>query len=301
MDGKNQLRSLRQLLEEDTDSGFLDTYTSYSFLNEAANDFADRTGCLKTTQSITTVAETQNYDLNADFNRLYLRDSQKRYTAKYNDGSNNSFIYWKPYDEVITGDNTDSVTYPSRFAIHENPTLPTQVTGTATSTAAASGGQCTLTDTAADFSDVSAGDNVHNTTDGSTGVVLSKTSSTVLVVALFDGTNNDWTSADSYVIQPQGRWRFVLDPPPSTASHTVTVYYLQRPSPVYSDYGIFRIPHQHMPAITKYAAWLYKYKDEEPNFGDKWYVFYDNQVKRFANQVDDVFRRKKICVSLKAR
>ena len=60
-------------------------------------------------------------------------------------------------------------------------TLHWIVTGTRTTTSAgaAVGGASTLTDTGGDFSDVSPGDIVHNTTDGSDGIVLSKTSSTV--------------------------------------------------------------------------------------------------------------------------
>jgi hypothetical protein len=302
MDGFHLKYALRQALEEDSDSGYIDDLTSFQYLNDAATDFVDRTKCLKATQTVTTVEDTQVYDLNADFMRLYLRrPTDRKFYQKYNDGTSNSFITWTPDDEVIYEDSTTSVSYPGEFSIRENATLPTQLSSTTTSAGAASGGQCTLTDSAADFSDVSAGDWVHNTTDGSHGIVLSKTSSTALVTALFNGTNDDWSSADSYVIQPQGRWQIVLVPPPDTDGHTVTVYYLQRPAPVYSNYGLWRFPHQCCNAIVKYAAWLYKYREREPNTGDKWYVIYDQQVKRFANQYDNVFRRKNIHVSLKAR
>jgi hypothetical protein len=123
----------------------------------------------------------------------------------------------------------------------------------------------------------------------------------VLKTALFNGTNDEWGSGDSYVIQPQGRMQIVFDPSPSTASHTVTLYYLQRPAPVYTNYDVFRFPSHYSNALVKYAAWLYKYRDSEPNYGDKWYVYYDRQIRKYSHEVDHILRRKRISVNLKAR
>ena len=190
---------------------------------------------------------------------------------------------------------------PDHFTIIDDPVLDNQVTGTATGDGAASGGQCILTDTAADFSDVSAGDIVHNTTDGSDGVVLSKTSTTVLVTALFNGTADDWTSSDAYVIQPQGKLQLILDPPPSTGGHTLTVHYIQQPAPVYSDYGTFRFQSQYMDAIIKYAAFQYKYRDREPNYGDVYYMHWDRQVRMANHNLNRTLKRNKLTVNMKAR
>jgi hypothetical protein len=298
MDGKDLLRRLRQLLNEDTDSGWMDTQTSYDFLYEAAKELVDRTGCLRSTQSITTVADDDEYNLNPDFMRLYLRNSAGNYYIKLNDGSNNHFPTWKDYEDIVYDDNTTSVTIPSFFSIIDTA-KSTQVTGTATSTSAASAGQCTLTDTAADFSDVNAGAIIHNTTDGSDGVVLSKTSSTVLVVALFGGTANDWTSSDAYVIQPQSRYQIYLTPPPSTAGYTITVYYIQQPAPVYSDYGIYRFSDQYKEAMVKYAFWLYKYRDKEPDMADSMYKFWDVEMGRKAYNTNRAQRPGGFKVNLK--
>jgi hypothetical protein len=281
MDGKDLLRRLRQLLNEDSDSDWLDVQSSYDFLYEAAKATVDRIGCLKSTQNITTVAEDDEYNLNPDFMRLYAKNKSGNYYVRLNDGSNNNFLTWKDYEEIIYEDNTDSVAIPSRFSIIDT-SKATQVTGTATSAGALSAGECTLTDTAADFSDVNAGAIVHNTTDSSDGVVLSKTSSTVLVTALFGGTDNDWDSSDAYVIQPQSRYQIYLDPPPSTAGYTLMVPYIQQPAPVYSDYGIYRFSDQYKEALVKYAFWLYKYRDREPNFGDAMYKFWELQTGRAA-------------------
>jgi len=281
MDGLDLLRRLRQLLNEDTDSGWMDTYTSYDYLYEAAKSTVDRIGCLKSSQDITTVAEDNEYNLNPDFMRLYAQNKSGNYYVRLYDGSNYNFLTWKDYEDIVYENNTDSVAIPSRFSIIDT-SKGTQLTGTATSDGDASAGECTLTDTAADFSTAEAGAIVHNTTDGSDGVVLSKTSTTALVVALFGGTGNDWDSSDAYVIQPQSRYQIFLDPPPSTAGYTLYVPYIQQPAPVYSDYGIYRFSDQYKEALIKYAFWLYKYRDREPNFGDAMYKFWEMQTGRSA-------------------
>jgi len=301
MDGKSLLYDLRQILNEGSDSDWLDSRSSYTYLHLAAVEFVDRTESLRATQSITTVADQTGYTLNADFMRLYLRDQEHEYYIKYNDGSSNTFLKFEDYQKIILDDQTTSVSTPERFSIIDDSTLDSQVTGTATSTAASSGGQAILTDTAADFSDVSAGDVVHNTTDGSDGFVLSKTSSTVLVVALFGGTANDWTSSDAYVIQPQGRLKLVLDAPPSTAGHTVTVEYVQRPPIVASDYGAYRIQSHYQQALVQYAVFLYKYRDREANFGDSLFVFFDREVRRSASSLNKALGRQGFRVNWKKR
>jgi len=301
MDGKTLLYQVRQLLEEDSGSSFLDDFLTYQFINEAAVEFCRRTLALTATQTITTVADQEEYTLNADYMGLYLKNNSNRFYLKYSDGTNTYFINWKPYEEVVYQNNEDSVSIPDRFTIIDKSTLADQLTGSATSDGTATGGACTLTDTAADFSDVAAGDIVHNTTDVSDGVVLSVTSTTALVTALFNGTNDYWTSADAYVIQPQGRYQLIFDPAPSTADHTATLYYIQRPAPVYSSYGAFRFQSHSTPALTRYAAWLYKYRDKDPNFGDKWYQFFEDMIRKSSNQIDHIKRRKNFRVSLKGR
>lgn len=300
MDGKDLLRRLRQLLDEDSDTGWMDDYTSYDFLYEAAKQLVDRTGCLKSSQDITTVADDDEYDLNPNFMRLYAKNSSGNFYVRLYDDSNYYFLTWKDYEDIFYDNNTTSVTIPSHFSIIDVADQD-QVTGTATSAGDASAGECTLTDTAGDFSDVNPGAIVHNTTDGSDGVVLSKTSSTVLVTALFGGTGNDWDSSDTYVIQPQSRYQLYLDPPPSTADYTVTVPYIQQPDPVYSDYGIYRFSDQYKEALIKYAFWLYKYRDREPNFGDAMYQFWEMQVGRAAHSFNRAQRPKGFKVNLLKR
>ncbi len=301
MDGRELQYRLRQLLNESASSAFLDAKTSYSFLWQAAIDFAERTGCLRATQVITTVANQSGYAVAPDFLRLYdVRDRNENNVVKYNDGSTNSFLPWKSYGSIITEDNTTAVSVPSFFSLVDSALL-SQVSGTATSAGAASGGQCTLVASAADFTNVAAGDYIHNTTDVSDGVVLSKTNTTTLVTALFGGSGNDWAISDAFVIQPQGRFQLELNPPPSVSNHTVTLYYVQRPLPVFSNFGMYRFPSQFNSAIIAYAAWMYKYRDREPNFGDKWYQLYERDVRRASALYRDSVSSNSLSVSFRKR
>ena len=297
-DGKDLLRRLRNLLDEDSDSGWLDEQTSYDFLYDAAGEFVDKTGCLRSSQEITTVAEEEEYNINPDFLRLYLKNTSNNFYIKLYDGSNYHFLTWKDYEDIYYQNNTDSVGIPGKFTIIDAD-LPDQVTGTTTAAGADSGGQQTLTDTTADFSDVNAGAIVNNTTDGSAGVVLSKTSSTVLVTALFGGTDNDYTNGDTYVIQPQARYKLIIDPPPSTAGYTLYLPYVQRPAPVYSDYGVYAFVNPS--ALVKYAFWVYKYRDKEPNFGDAMYRFWEMEIAKKAYSINRGQRPTRINVNMKAR
>lgn len=301
MDGKELLYRLRQLLNEDSSSSFLDDKTTYSYLWDAAIEFATRSEALKSTQTITTVSGTSSYALNADFVRLYLKDGSGNYFIKYTNGTTDTFITFRSYENIIYDNLTTSVTTPQRFSIIDKPNLYSQVTGTATSTGASSGGQSVLTDTAANFSNVSAGDVIHNTTDGCDGYVLSKTSSTVLVTALFGGSGNDWAISDAYVIQPQGRLQIVLQQPPSASSDTITVEYVQRPDPIFSSYGVYRFMPQYSDAIVKYAAWMYKYRDREPDFGDAFYKNFERVSRMNQYNMNQSLRRVGMSVNLNKR
>jgi hypothetical protein len=289
------LRALRELLGESSTSSWMDDFTSYTYLNQAAREFVQRTECLRTEQTITTVSSQASYDLNADFLQLYLMDSSNTPFVKFYNGTSYSWCYYKDIQDVYLANNTTGVSIPSNFTITDNPTLPTRLSSTATSSGALSGGQCTLTDTTALFTTtgkLSAGDQVHNVTDGSDGVVLSITSATVCVTALFGGSGNNWDSSDAYVIQPQARLRLTLDPMPTTAGYIVTVPYVQIPNPVYSDYGRWRIPDAACIHIVQYAAWLYKYRDREIQFGDQLYKWFEMGVRKWGARTNETLRPK---------
>ncbi|MFA6064069.1 MAG: hypothetical protein WC736_15880 [Gallionella sp.] len=274
MDGATLYRSLREAIGEPSGSQYLDLRTAYQYIWDAAIAVVQKTRCLTATATLTTVADQQAYVLPADFLDMALQDTTGREFIKYYDGSAYSFLSPCEYEVIIYGNQTTSVTHPSRYAISDKPTLYAQITGTATSAGAASGGKSTLTDTSGLFTTtdyVSAGDVIHNTTSDDSGIVLSVDSATALSTAMFDNTTGaaaGWTQNDAYVIQPQGRWQLSFDPPPSTAAHTATVYYVQRPAPVSHSYGVYRIPSHFQTDLIDYAAFRYKYRDKEPGFGD---------------------------------
>lgn len=280
MDGHSLLYRLRTMLAESSTSDYMEDRASYEYLWESATTFVRETGCMTATKSITTVDGTSAYDLGTDFLMLYLlNDFNEKYVKLY-DGSSYYFITEKDYDAVIYANITDETAIPSNFTIRDKQTAEARITSTATATASSSNGEALLTDAASSFSSVEVGDAVHNITDGSHGYVVATSSATSVYVALFDGTANDWTSGDSYILIPQNRKQLIVTPPSSTSGYTITVEYIQRPVPVFSPYRSYRIPEMYTGAIVMYAAWLYKYRDSQPNFGDPWYQHWEREVRR---------------------
>ena len=304
MDGKLMAYEQRQLLNEEAGSNQLDDFTTFNLLNKGMARLNCRIRHVTKDQSITTVADQTDYTLNADFINLYRKDAYGYRIIKYSDGTTMHNLRLTDEDAKFrnqTNETVTSVSIPESFSLVDDKTLDSQVTGTATSTVAKTAGKSTLNDSAGDFSDVSPHDVVHNTTDGSFGKVISKTSSTVLVVALFNGTNNDWTSSDAYVIQPGGRYKIVLDPPPSTGSETITVPYIARPAPVYSDYDMIRIPDIYQEALIYFAAGFYKYRDGEASFANVWFTTAEEAVKRMVGDSIKALHKRRVAVNMKRR
>jgi len=104
---------------------------------------------------------------------------------------------------------------------------------------------------------------IHNTDDGSTGVVLEVTGAASLRTALFGGTANEWTSGDAYVIEAANPFQLYLDAPAEEDGHTIEVPFLTMPTPVYSDYGVWRLPLRSCRAICAGAASLFQIPKRE--------------------------------------
>ena len=154
------------------------------------------------------------------------------------------------------------------------------------------GGKTVLTMDTEVFGDVSAGDIIHNTTDVSDGIVTKVTSTKIIEICLFGGTDDEIDEDDAFLIQPRKRFLLQFDPPCSTASHTARFYYLKRPRPVYSDYDVYEIAYEYPDALCKYAAWLYKYRDQEPQFGDAFYKYWDMQIKDYRRLTNKGLARR---------
>ncbi len=285
--GIDYLNRLAQLQSQSyPSSSWLDKKTSFDLIYEAAKDFARKTKCLYSTQAITTAASQSSYALNPDFLEVYIEDGDGNKTIKYTNAAGT--VFWlsqQGYREQYYDNNTTAVSIPSNFAIVTKAKI-SGITSTVTSTTTNTGGESVLTNTAASFTTATVwpGDAILNKSSGAIGVVLGVTDTTHLNTAMFDVSSTSssytgWTSTNSYLIQPNPRYQIYIDPPPLTASETITVPYIQIPDPVYSDYGSYAFPTPYMEAILKYALWLYMYRDSQPKFGDGFYVQYDKMVR----------------------
>jgi hypothetical protein len=286
VDGYNLQRKVRQLLGESSSSLFIETDATYDYLYEAVCEFIRRTAILTGTQTITTVPSQSTFNLNPDFMGLFMVDNNMRYFIKYTQSGSDSFLFWKDYSSIVYNNTTTAVDIPFNFSIIDADALD-NISGTATSTSVNSFDLSMLTDLATDLSNVKEGDVVINIADGSHGYVSSVMTSHAVYTSLQSGTNNDWTSGDSYVIIPSQKYALFLNPP-STGSDTITINYIKRPIPVYSDYEKYQISSSYESVITEYAAFLYKYRDREPSFGDKWFQHFDSvcrQAKQTTNNI----------------
>ena len=292
MDGKDLLRRHKQLLNiKSTDTDY-DERTGYDYLYAAAKQWVIETECLTSYQTITTVASTATYTLNGDYLAMYLKHND-RYYLKYYDASAYHFLYFKPYEEVIFDNDTTAVVVPGYFTITDDPTLDTLISDAADNAGTTEGGKCTFTMDTAVFGDVTPGDIIHTPVDKADGIVV-KTESTgkTLEIALFGGDNADINATEAFIIQPRKRFLLQFDPPPSTKDHTVTFYYLRSPRPVYSDYDVYEIAYEYPDALCKYAAWLYKYRDQEPQFGDAFYKYWNMQIKDYRRLTNKGLARR---------
>lgn len=284
MEGHSLTRGVKKLLQESDSGTFLDSRFTYDLLYGAICDFNYKTHFLTSSQSISVVAGTTAYNLNPDYGSLRDMSDENQYFIKYVTGGATYFLYPLDRSDAVLANNTTQVAVPSGFYIAD-ATAIANITGSATVTGSVVNGETTLTDSGAPFTNVVAGDFVHNTTDGSHGRVVSVTSTSAIVCALFDGTNNYFTATtDAYVIVPQTRYQLILDPPPSQTA-TITLHYVQVPTPVYSPYRKYRLPDVYSDAIIKYAAYLYKYRDKEPNFGDAFYKTYQMHLARAISEM----------------
>jgi len=283
MDGKNLLRLVEKLMNEPAhaSSQLLDERTTYDFFYEAAKQWVIETKCLTAEQEITTVADQAAYTLNGDFLQLYLKHDDEFYIKLY-DTSSYYFLTFKSYEDVYYDNDTTSTAIPSYFTLTDDRTLDTIISDTADNAADDIGGKTVLTMNTDVFTDVSPGDIIHNTTDASDGPVVKWTSAKIIEICLFGGTDNEIDSADAFIIQPRGRMKIQLDPPPSTAGYTLYVPYIQKPNPVYSDYDVYRIFIDYPDAAAQYVAWKYKYLDDEPNYGDAWYKYWRKCMTEYA-------------------
>lgn len=259
MDGATLLRYGEEALGGIHNSDLL---RFYDCLDRAAAEFCRQTGYLHGSVDLTTVEAQQAYELPADFIRLYMKStSKRRLIVKYYDASNDEYTFpvASSYEKIFEDNDTDEKDVPDCFCIKDIETKPSVLSGAVTSSGVASLGESVLTDSGASFqSTAEARDSVHNITDGSIGRVLGVTDDNNLRTALFNGTNNEWTSGDTYKIVPGKRYELLLDAPSDVDGDTITVPYVTMPDPVFSDLGFWRFPPRACIGIAFEAAFLFK-------------------------------------------
>ena len=234
----------------------------FDCLNTAAAEFVRETRCLTGTVTITTVAGQNGYALPWDFIDLHIMNRRRQNVIKYTDESGSESLLphvsiEKIFTENLNPDLSHPAPMPVRYSITDMASLTPTVSGTATSTGAADGGLCTLTDSAADFSGIAPRDGIRNKTDKSDGIVIEKVSDTSIKIALFNGDKNDVSLGDVYVITPAARKWIYLDPAPAVNGESVTVPYIAMPNPVYTDDAVFRFEERSARAVAYYGAYLY--------------------------------------------
>lgn len=172
MNGASLVYKLEGIMREGSTSAFFDERTTYDYLYEAAKEFSRRTGALTGSQDITTVASQSTYDLEPSFIRLYFLNSNNELVIKYTTSSGvTTWIKHRDYDRFMQNATTTAVAIPQSFTIRDKHSAETNITGTASSGGALTYEESALNDATAPFADVAPGDSVHNTTDGSIGIV----------------------------------------------------------------------------------------------------------------------------------
>ena len=267
MDGAKLKQLVLDFLDEESESDlYADSRKMYENLDLAAGIFVRETMCLHADTDITTVADQQSYDLPPGFIDLYMKNSRDRFIVRYYDGDTYSFPILTSPEAIYKSNLTESIDTPGKFCIIDKPDKEDLIQGSADTDGAASGGQCTLHDASMSFTSanmVYPRDIIHNTSDGSTGYVLSVTDATHLVCALFGGTGNEWASGNNYIIQPAAEKQIKLEAPAESAGHTINVPYVCMPSPVFSDYGFWRFTPRSCRAICSGAASMFKIPKRE--------------------------------------
>ncbi len=295
------LQTFGEVIGEPVGSRWLDTKSQFSFLDKGGIKVARLVGMLHAEQSLTTVADQRRYNLNGNYIGLHLRDeSSGDYFIKYNDGSDN-FLPFKPFTQIIHDNQTSSVALPDSFSVSDRLTQFSRVTGTTTSAGAIDSetNESTLTDSASTFvtSGVQPRDIVHDTTNGSrfSGYVLEVSSETALITAMFEdaapGDTKGWGNGDTFAIQPQGRRQLILDPPPSTASHTITMYQIVKSLPVFADFRIFGFDEDYDMAAVYFAASIYKRRDQDFKKANDFLQLADGEIRLIKDASDTALHK----------
>jgi hypothetical protein len=261
MDGKQLTRLFLDAIDRpEVDALELNQRAIYQALDTAAIEFARQTRLLGAVAPLTTVAGIDTYDLPPDFIGVRVKDRRNRLVIKYTaaDGS----VSWPvktSFDRIYFASETERKAVPYQVAVIARGSEETRITGTVTTTQAAdAGGEALLVDSAKTFTGaVQARDRVHNTTRYASGLALSVASAHAVTCALFQGTQQGFTSGDAYTIAQASKYQLLLDAPSLTAGETIEVPYIRMPPPVFSEFASWPFPESSCQAIAYEAAFHY--------------------------------------------
>jgi hypothetical protein len=257
---------LSALNEAQEDMIAVDLFSIYSRLDEAAQIWVRETKSIRSTATITTVANQQAYDLPADFLGLYVRQqcahqSNPRYVIRHDSADGNSTVYpvLTAYETIWRLNVSDPQTSPRAFAIVDKATSGATISGFTSAAGAVLNGKAQLIDAAAEFSGfVTARDTVLNLSRESSGLIVRYVDGQTLNCALFPEGINSWASGDSYIIQPQARKQIHLDAPSAEDGGVISVPYIASPPPVYTELDAWRLDFVACRAIAYEAAFLHQ-------------------------------------------
>jgi hypothetical protein len=283
MIGALYLQQLNELLSE-FGGNWINIKISFDYLYEAAKDFSKETSSCHNTQIITTIANKSAYDLNPDFLEILSKDSHGKGIVALSAEHGTNWLSWESYSNYLQNDDNQPG-YPSFYAVSDS-SIPIRSIGTAVRDQDEIGGESMLYYSIGEVPTVFPGDSVINTTQNCYGVVLQP--GMPITTAMFDlssrgGEYSSWIENDKFIIQQQPRYQIFLDPTPNESGQIITVSYLSKPAPVYSNYGTYPFATGYEEAIVKYAAWLYKYRDSKPAMGDPLYAAYERAMRKGKN------------------
>jgi hypothetical protein len=287
MDGLMLIRETLDYLDQETASTLKnsDQRVLYKELDKAAVEFVRQTHCLKSsTFTITTVEDHQEYALPPDFLNLYMKNGRGRFFIKFYDGSSYSYPVKIEHEDIFWDNDQDSREIPDCFAVIDAQELPARINGAADAAGSRVAGECTLQDDSMLFTTtnlVYPRDVIHNTTDRSDGLIVSVTDATHLSTVLFNGKKNSWSQNDAFVIRREPVKKLVFSAPCSTAGYTVTIPYVCKPAPVYSDYAAWMIPEESHSAICAEAAFQYENRKDDFTSADRHHAMFLAEVKRY--------------------
>jgi hypothetical protein len=305
MDGQTIQRKVPALLGEQSTSSFIDKQFTYDVAYEAVTEFIRRTELLKDITTLTTTVGIDLYALPPDYLCLFARDYYNRYFIQYLKAGTTqpTPVLWQDISIGIYNFDTSSKVPIDYFTILESSQI-NAVTGTAVALGAIDTpmiDESILYGNVGDFTNVSEGDRAYNTTDSSEGYIISIPTTNSLVTAMLGGTDNEWGAGDAYVIMPQQRYSIGTIPSPSQPGDSLVVPYIQKPIPVYSPFRRYNIPSIYELPIIEYAAFLYKYKDREANYGDAFYKHFDSICRQNKDMTNKATRKQGFTVNMKKR